>query len=146
MILYAINHVRLCELILLTWIGQNLGLLPTVGIILLTGIVGAFLARLEGWRTMRQLRGELAAGRLPGEVLVQGAMILVAGAMLVTPGILTDTFGFCVLIPPVRRALAIILIRYFRNRFEIIDVNSEGSTGRRHVHSRVRTVNEKADC
>ena len=82
------------ELVLLIELGQRIGTLPTLGLIVLTGVVGASLARSQGLRVLQELQRETEAGRLPAEPLVDGALILVAGALLVTPGVLTDAFGF----------------------------------------------------
>lgn len=95
--------VPLLELALLIQIGQMVGLLPTIGLVILTGIGGAALARAEGLRTMWSFRAALAEGRLPGRELWDGAAILVGGALLLTPGILTDLVGFGLLLPPTRR-------------------------------------------
>ncbi len=95
--------VPLLELALLIWIGQVVGLLPTILLVFLTGILGAALARREGLRTLAELQGELARGRLPGQALMDGLAVLVGGAFLLTPGILTDVTGFLLLLPPTRR-------------------------------------------
>lgn len=95
--------VPLIELALLIEIGQLVGLLPTIALVVLTGIGGAALARAEGLRTLWSLRSALEAGRLPGRELMDGAAILVGGALLLTPGLLTDLVGFSLLLPPTRR-------------------------------------------
>lgn len=93
------------ELILLLQVGSLIGVWPTVGIILVTGVLGASLARHQGLAVLHQVRHETAAGQLPGASLVDGALILVAGALLMTPGFLTDLFGFACLIPAGRRII-----------------------------------------
>jgi len=95
----------LLELFILVRMGEWIGFLPTVGLVVFTGIAGAALARLEGLRTLWSIRGELARGRLPGSALLDGAAILVGGALLLTPGILTDLLGLAFLLPPTRRVL-----------------------------------------
>lgn len=97
--------VPLLELALLIQIGQWVGLLPTVGLVVLTGVAGAALARAEGLRTLLSFRASLAEGRVPSRELWDGAAILVGGALLLTPGILTDLVGFGLLLPPTRRWL-----------------------------------------
>jgi UPF0716 protein FxsA len=91
--------VPLVELVLLIRIGQWLGLVPTVLLVVLTGAVGAALARREGLRTLTSLRSDVAGGRFPVGRLLDGAMILAAGALLLTPGVLTDLVGFAMLLP-----------------------------------------------
>ena len=91
------------ELVLLIQMGQWIGTLPTIGLIVVTGIVGAYLARQQGLRVLMRVQQETQAGQMPGEALLDGAMILVAGAVLMTPGVLTDVFGFLLLIPVTRK-------------------------------------------
>lgn len=97
--------VPVIDLILLISIGQWMGTLPTIGLIILTGVLGAYLVRLQGMQVLNQMRGEFRTGRLPAGALVDGAMILAAGALLMTPGILTDMLGLLCLIPTTRRVI-----------------------------------------
>lgn len=97
--------VPLLELFILVQVGQVVGVLPTIGLVVLTGVAGAALARLEGLRTIWTLRAELAKGRLPSGALLDGFAILFGGALLLTPGILTDIVGFSFLLPPTRKVL-----------------------------------------
>lgn len=91
--------VPLIELALLLRIGQSMGLVPTVALVVVTGIAGAALARREGLRTLMQIRSDLSSGRFPAARLLDGAMILVAAGLLLTPGVLTDAFGLLLLLP-----------------------------------------------
>lgn len=95
--------VPILELVLLIQIGQVVGLLPTVALVVLTGVTGAWLARAEGVRVFFQFQQELASGRLPGQAMLDGIAVLVGGAFLLTPGVLTDLAGFSLLLPPTRR-------------------------------------------
>ncbi len=104
------------ELILLIQMGQWIGVLPTVGLIVITGIVGAYLTRQQGLQIWRRLQQELQTGQMPGEALLEGAMILVAGAVLLTPGILTDALGFLLLIPPTRKLISRFVSQQIQKR------------------------------
>lgn len=137
--------VPVIELMLLVRIGARIGLLPTVALVLVTGMVGAALARFEGWRTLRQIQEELSLGQMPGEALVQGAMIVVAGALLMAPGVLTDVFGLAILVPPLRHYCARYLIAYLKRRVHITYVGTRGPEHRRHVDAKVTDVDEDAD-
>ena len=95
--------VPILELVLLIELGQLVGLLPTVGLVVFTGVTGAWLARAEGVRVFFQFQQELASGQLPGQALLDGISVLVGGALLLTPGVLTDVVGFSLLFPPTRR-------------------------------------------
>ncbi|MEX0980291.1 MAG: FxsA family protein, partial [Gemmatimonadota bacterium] len=106
--------VPLVELALLIRLGQWMGFWPTMGLVLLTGAVGAWLARAEGFRTVWQLRSDLEQGRIPHQAMQDGVAILVGGVLLLTPGFLTDAAGFSLLFPPTRRWVQ----RRFRRRIE----------------------------
>lgn len=95
--------VPILELVLLIEIGQVVGLLPTVALVVFTGVTGAWLARAEGVRVFFQFQQELASGRLPGQAMLDGISVLVGGAFLLTPGVLTDLAGFSLLLPATRR-------------------------------------------
>ncbi|MEM1063508.1 MAG: FxsA family protein [Planctomycetota bacterium] len=103
----------LAELALLLTVGQAIGVLPTVAIVLVTGVVGASLARAEGLRTLFEFQRQASSGTIPAGPLADGAMILVAAALLLTPGMLTDAVGFGLLVPPVRAVVRRLLGRYF---------------------------------
>ena len=94
------------ELYLLIMLGARIGPMPTIGLIVLTGVIGASLARQQGLSTLAKIQNELKQGRAPTQELVEGAMIVVGGLVLLTPGILTDLFGFSMMIPGIRRSLA----------------------------------------
>jgi UPF0716 protein FxsA len=95
--------VPILELMLLIQLGQIVGLVPTLMLVLLTGVGGAILARAEGLRVFFQFQRELAAGRLPGQAMLDGIAVLIGGAFLLTPGVLTDLVGFSLLFPLSRR-------------------------------------------
>ncbi|MDM8526861.1 FxsA family protein [Anaerolineales bacterium HSG24] len=97
--------VPMLELVLLIELGQWVGTLPTLGLIMVTGVVGAFLAKRQGIAVLKRIQTDTQTGRLPAESIFDGVMILVAGAFLMTPGILTDSFGFLCLFPPTRQAI-----------------------------------------
>jgi len=101
------------ELYLLIMLGARIGPMPTIGLIVLTGILGATLARQQGLSTLAKIQNELKQGRAPTQELAEGAMIVVGGLVLLTPGILTDIFGFAMLVPGIRKSLA----KQFKVRF-----------------------------
>ena len=101
------------ELALLIEIGSRFGTVATLGLIVVTGAIGATLARGQGLRLISEIQRELAEGRLPAGSLVDGLLILIAAAVLVTPGVLTDAFGFLCLVPGFRRLVKRALLRRF---------------------------------
>lgn len=107
--------VPLIEIGLFIQVGGWIGLWPTLGIVVLTAILGTMLVRSQGLMAMNNLRGSFSRLEDPSESLAHGAMILFAGALLLTPGFFTDAFGFALLAPPVR----MVLINYLKRRIEI---------------------------
>ncbi len=95
-------------------LGTWIGFWPTMGIVVGTGVVGALLAHAQGFWVWVRIQQELLAGRMPAGELVDGFLILVGGIVLLTPGLLTDLFGFALLVPWTRRRVK----RYLRSRFE----------------------------
>ena len=118
-LLFLFTVVPLIELVLLYWLAQQIEWGPTFGLILLTGFVGAALARREGLRCLTRIQEKMADGQLPGDPLLDGLMILVAGALLVTPGALTDLVGFALLLPGFRRVVKGYLKKRFQARITI---------------------------
>jgi UPF0716 protein FxsA len=108
--------VPLIELALLVRLGQAVGFWPTLGLVVVTGIAGAALARAEGLRALRRFQQELGAGRMPGGAIQDGLAILVGGAFLLTPGLLTDVAGFALVLPPSRRWIQGIVRRRLERR------------------------------
>ncbi len=95
--------IPVLELVLLIELGRYIGSLPTLGIVVLTGVTGAWLARAEGLRVFFRFQEELVSGRLPGQSMLDGICVLVGGAFLLTPGVITDVLGFSLMLPFTRR-------------------------------------------
>lgn len=93
------------ELVLLVKIHEAVGFGPTLLLILLTGVVGATMVRRQGIALLFKIRQEMQRGNMPAPQMIDGIMLVVAGAFLITPGLITDTAGFALLIPFVRKAL-----------------------------------------
>lgn len=118
-LLLLFTLVPVIELMLLIEIGKATSFQFTLALILLTGFIGASLARWQGRQAVVQLKAELAAGRPPAAAAVNGILILVAGAVLLTPGLLTDIFGFSLLIPPVRAWMRARLVSWFTRNVKV---------------------------
>ncbi|MCB5202178.1 membrane protein FxsA [Neorhizobium sp. T786] len=86
-------------------VGQMVGVWGTLGLVLLSGVVGIMLLRIQGLQMLRRLSEEGREGRVPGDTIVQGAMIVVAAVLFIVPGFVTDLIGLALLIPFVRRTL-----------------------------------------
>ncbi len=127
-LLLLFTLVPLVELALLIWISQYTGLLFTIGLVILTGVVGAWLAREQGLRCWLEVQRQLSRGELPAEPLLDGLMILVAAAVLITPGVLTDAAGFALLVPPIRRMVRRYLTERFRARITVQPIPGFGES------------------
>ena len=93
-LLLLLTIVPIVELIILFRIADRFQWGPTIALVLLTGILGAWLARREGLKTVSRIQSDLGRGVPPTGAMVDGLLILIAGAVLITPGILTDVLGF----------------------------------------------------
>ena len=111
--------VPLAELYLLIRVGEFLGAGPTIAIVLVTGLLGATLARREGARVFRSWQESMANMQMPKDGVLSGVLVLVGGVLLVTPGVITDVLGLSLLFPPTRRFFAKHLKRYVERRFEV---------------------------
>ena len=104
-LLTAFILMPILELAVLLEVHQAVGFGQTIAIVIITGVVGAFLAKAQGLIVVSQIRRDLAEGRMPAPRLMDGVMILIAGVLLITPGLITDTIGFLLLVPAVRSAI-----------------------------------------
>jgi UPF0716 protein FxsA len=111
--------VPLVELTILVWIGGVTEWWVPILLVIATGIIGAALARWQGWQALERIRAEARAGRVPAAALVDGFLILIAGVLLVTPGVLTDFAGFALLIPPLRRLVKRGAMAWLRRHVEV---------------------------
>ena len=110
--------IPLIELYLLIQVGRYLGSFQTIMIVLITGIIGGLLARSQGLSVQRQIRLDLQKGIIPTDSLIDGCFILIAGALLITPGMITDIFGFVLMVPFFRGWLKKRLKDILKRKFE----------------------------
>ena len=97
--------VPIVEIALFYYIGTWIGILPTLGVVVVTAVVGSYFVSRQGRFVWRSIKSKLSMGEIPTASVVHGAMILVAGALLLTPGFLTDVVGLGLLVPGVREAI-----------------------------------------
>ncbi|MFY4774621.1 FxsA family protein [Metabacillus sp. RGM 3146] len=96
--------------------GKTIGVLPTVLLIVLTSVLGAWLAKKQGIETLRKAREEISYGNIPGDAILDGLCILSGAILLLTPGFLSDIAGFILLTPFTRKWVKPVLIRIIRRR------------------------------
>ncbi|MBK1691617.1 FxsA family protein [Ectothiorhodospira mobilis] len=98
--------IPLVEIYILIQVGGVIGVWPTVGLVVFTAVLGAFLLRRQGLATLTRMQRSLDQGQLPATELVEGVFLVFGGALLLTPGFFTDALGFACLIPATRRVMA----------------------------------------
>ena len=122
--------IPIIELAILIKVGQFIGVLNTVLIVIFTGLAGAFIARAQGLVTLMKIQKDINEGVMPTENLIDGLMILCGGILLLTPGLISDAVGIMVLMPFTRS-----LIKKWLKR-KIKDMISHGriiTISRRHL-------------
>jgi len=110
--------VPVTELYILIEVGKKIGSLTTIGIIILTGIIGAYLVKSQGFMILRKIQNDLNEGIMPGDSLIQGAIILAGGILLLTPGFVTDIVGFIFLIPVSRNVVKKYLLKWLQGKIK----------------------------
>jgi UPF0716 protein FxsA len=108
--------VPIAELYVLIQIGQAIGVLPTIALLILDSILGAALMRQQGRAAWLRFNRALAEGRIPGREVIDGVLVIFGGALLLTPGFLSDFLGLILLLPPTRAVVRAVLVRRFGGR------------------------------
>jgi len=108
------------EIFVIIQVGQQIGAIPTLLVLIFESLLGGWLVRREGRRAWEALRTSVGSGQLPARELSDAALILVGGTLLLTPGFVTDVFGFFFVLPFTRpfarRLLALVVARRARAR------------------------------
>jgi UPF0716 protein FxsA len=123
--------VPIAELAVIIQVGQAIGLLPTVALLILDSVLGAMLMRSQGRRAWLRLNEAVSAGRVPAREVIDGALVLFGGALLLTPGFLTDILGMVLLIPPGRALVRAVLARRLAHRMTTSLAGGPGPPPRR---------------
>lgn len=107
--------IPLIELLIIIWASSYTGVQAMIGLIILTGAIGATLARRQGIRTLRQAQISMQNGQIPGDSIIDGICILIGGLSLLMPGFISDIIGFFLLIPFTREIFKNWLKAIFQN-------------------------------
>lgn len=114
-LLLLFTIVPVVEVFLLFKISGLTNWLVTMLIVISTGVIGAYLAKSEGKGIIDKIKNELSYGSLPKDELIGGLCVLIGGVLLVTPGVLTDLFGFSLIIPLTRNIYVKLIKSKFKN-------------------------------
>lgn len=113
-LLFAI--LPIIEIAVLVNVGEQIGGWNTVGIVILTAFVGAYLVRQQGLATLQEAQLKMQRGELPGKQMAEGLLLIIAGVLLVTPGFITDGIGFLFSVPVTRKWFAVGLMKHLSAR------------------------------
>ncbi len=117
--------VPVAELGVLLFSGQTIGVWPTLILLIVTGLLGSYLAKKQGINTIRKVQEQIQFGRVPGNEILDGLCVLFGGILLLSPGFLTDILGLILLLPFTRTLIKPFILKLFRkwidkNTFTII--------------------------
>lgn len=118
--------VPIAELYVIIKVGELIGVLPTLILLLADALLGSWLLKHQGRGAWRRFNEALAARRFPGREVVDGALIIVGGTLLLTPGFITDVVGAFLLIPPTRAIVRRLLKRFTIGRFMVVGIPGAG--------------------
>jgi UPF0716 protein FxsA len=136
--------VPIVELYVIIEVGGWLGVWPTLALLVLVSVVGAWLVKREGLGVWNRAQRQLQRSELPANELLDGLLVLFAGALMLTPGFITDIVGLVLLVPPTRVLVRSLLGRRFRRRFDLATGGSAGQSGS-FGYARVYDVRDVGD-
>ena len=116
MIFLIFIFVPIIEIIIFITIGSNIGIINTIGIILLTALIGIFLVRRRGINLLFNAQKNLSQGIMPSQEIKGGIFLLISGLLLITPGFFTDCIGFAIFLKPVQKFIGLKAKNYFQSR------------------------------
>jgi UPF0716 protein FxsA len=111
--------VPIVEIYVIIQVGQAIGALWTIALLVADSILGSMLMRAQGRSAWRRFNDAVAAGRVPAREVFDGVLVIFGGALLLTPGFVTDIFGACFLLPPTRALVRKLLVKRYAGRFVV---------------------------
>jgi UPF0716 protein FxsA len=119
--------VPIAELYVIIQVGEAIGILPTLALLLLDAVLGSLLLRHQGRGAWRRFNEAIAQRRFPGKEVADGVLIVIGGTLLLAPGFLTDIVGIFLLIPPTRAIARSVLKRFTIGRFTVVGMSAGGA-------------------
>lgn len=115
-LLLALSILPACEIGVFVWIGGKIGPWWVVLLILLTGIIGITIAKIQGTYTLQKARISINNGQVPTEQIMDGICILIGAVFLLSPGFITDTIGLLLVLPILRKPLKRVLYHFIKRK------------------------------
>jgi UPF0716 protein FxsA len=122
--------VPIVEIYVIIQVGEAIGALWTIALLVADSILGSVLMRTQGRAAWRRFNETVAGGRIPAREVLDGVLVIFGGALLLTPGFVTDIFGLALLLPPTRAVIRRLLVRRFAGRFVVARPGSASRPGR----------------
>lgn len=135
LILVLFIGMPIAEIAVFIEAGDQFGLWPTVGAVILTAIIGTTLLRIQGLTVLRRAQASMNQGEMPLTEIFDGFCLVIAGALLLTPGFITDAIGFALLIPFVRLGLRAWAAKNIVSHAHIHTASQNGPGGTPHSHA-----------
>jgi UPF0716 protein FxsA len=129
LLVLAFIVVPIAELYVIIQVGEAIGVVPTLLLLLLDAFLGSWLLKHEGRAAWRRFNTALAEKRMPGKEVADGFLVILGGALLIAPGFITDVFGILFLIPPTRAIARRVLHRYTVGRVAVVGFPGGGAGG-----------------
>jgi UPF0716 protein FxsA len=130
--------VPIVELFVIIQVGEAIGVLPTIALLIADSVLGSMLMRSQGRAAWRRFNAALAEGRIPHREVLDGALVIFGGALLLTPGFLSDVLGLVLLLPPTRALVRGVIARRFLPRVIASGLGGIAGGGRGHGPGRTR--------
>src|SRR4051812_49841913 len=121
--------VPIAELYVIIQVGEAIGALPTIALLIADSVLGSMLMRAQGRSAWRRFNAALAEGRIPHREVLDGALVIFGGALLLTPGFLTDILGIVLLLPPTRALVRGVVARRVLPRLVVTGLGGVGGLG-----------------
>ena len=121
--------VPIVEIYVIIQVGEAIGALWTIALLVADSILGSMLMRSQGRAAWRRFNEAIAGGRIPAREVLDGVLIVFGGALLLTPGFVTDIFGLAFLLPPTRAVIRKLLVRRFAGRVFVARPGSARANG-----------------
>src|ERR687886_1506336 len=121
--------VPIVELFVIIQVGEAIGVLPTIALLIADSVLGSMLMRSQGRAAWRRFNAAIREGRIPHREVLDGVLVIFGGALLLTPGFVTDILGVILLLPPTRAVVRSVLGRRLLPRLVVGGIGGLGGPG-----------------